>query len=183
MNWPLVVKGLPSEADHKTEMGLVKLRVGSAEEVDEHAASFRKAVGKPDMHVLVQEMIGDGVEVVLSCLRNTDFGPVLSMGTGGVAIELYRDVTYVALPATAEQVKTALRKLKLWTLLSGFRGQPPADIEALAAAAARFGDMFLATPGLSEMEVNPVMVRPAGKGLAAVDCLSVLAAVSEKEAA
>ena len=123
------------------------------------------------MGVLVQEMITDGVEVVLSALRNTDFGPVLSIGSGGVAIELYRDVTYLALPVTPAQVETALRKLKLWTLLDGFRGRPRADIDALIAAAVRFADTILATPTLVEAEINPVLVRPAGKGLAAVDFL------------
>ena len=170
--YPLVVKALPSEAEHKTEMGLVKLRVESPQEVDRIACEFRTKLGKPGMGVLVQEMVGDGVEVVLSCLRNTDFGPVLSIGMGGVAIELFRDVTWVALPTTPDQVKHALCRLKLQTLLDGFRGSPAADIDALAAAATRFGDLFLATPSLAELEVNPVMVRPAGRGLAAVDCLA-----------
>jgi len=175
LSYPLVVKALPTEAEHKTELGLVRLRVASAGQVDAIAAEFRHKLNKPDMGVLVQEMVGDGVEVVISCLRNTDFGPVLSIGSGGVAIELYRDVTYLALPVTPEQIKHALRKLKLAILLDGFRGAPAADIDALATAATRFGDLFLATPGLAEIEVNPVIVRPAGKGLAAVDCLATIA--------
>jgi len=170
MKYPLVVKALPSEAEHKSEMGLVKLRVQTADDVDRHAAAFRQRLGKPAMGVLVQEMVDDGVEVVMSCLRNTDFGPVLSLGTGGVAIELYRDVTHLALPVTEDQVIAALRKLKLWTLLQGFRGKPAADVQALAVAAVRFGDQFLATPDLAEFEVNPVIVQP--RGLAAVDALA-----------
>ncbi len=172
LNYPLVVKALPSEAEHKTELGLVRLRVGSPEQVDAIAAEFRDKLGKPDMGVLVQEMVGDGVEVVLSCLRKTDFGPVLSIGSGGVAIELYKDVTWLALPTSPELVKRAIGRLKLKALLDGFRGAPAADVDALAEAATKFGAMFLATPGLAEMEVNPVMARPAGKGLAAVDCLA-----------
>jgi acyl-CoA synthetase (NDP forming) len=178
MNWPLVVKALPSEAEHKTELGLVKLRVQTFEDVEHYAAQFRKIVGKPEMGVLVQEMITDGVEVVLSSLRDTDFGPVLSIGSGGVALELYRDITYLALPVTTEQVEAALRKLKLWNLLEGFRGAPRADIEALVHAAVEFGNMILATPELSEAEINPVLVRPAGKGVAAVDFLGVISPLS-----
>lgn len=174
MTWPLVVKALPSEAEHKTELGLVKLRVATPEEVDAHAAEFRRILGKPDMGVLVQEMITDGVEVILSSLRDTDFGPVLSIGSGGIAVELYRDVTYLALPVTPDQVRTALRKLKLWTLLEGFRGAPRADIDALVTAAVRFGDTILATPDLAEAEINPVLVRPEGKGVAAVDFLGTV---------
>lgn len=172
MRYPLVVKVLPSESDHKTELGLVKLRVGAPEEVDGHAADFRQRLGKPELNVLVQEMEG-GIEVVLSCLRNTDFGPIISIGMGGVAIELFRDVTNLALPVTAEQVLDALRKLKLWTLLQGYRGQPRADVEALVRAAVHFGDIFLATPELSEFEINPLLVRREGTGVVAVDALVV----------
>ncbi|UVH60648.1 acetate--CoA ligase family protein [Variovorax paradoxus] len=107
----------------------------------------------------------------LSCLRNADFGPVISIGTGGVAIELYRDVAYLALPVSEQQVLAAMRKLKLWTLFQGFRGKPAADVEALARAAMRFGDMFLASPQVREFEVNPVMVKKKSDGLAAVDAL------------
>ncbi|HSW19446.1 MAG TPA: acetate--CoA ligase family protein, partial [Ramlibacter sp.] len=174
LSYPLVVKALPSEAEHKTEMGLVKLRVQSADEVDALATQFRERMGKPQAGILVQEMVGDGVEVVLACLRNTDFGPVLSIGTGGVAIELYRDVCYLALPVSEEQVLAAMQKLKLWTLLQGFRGKPRADIEALARAAVKFGDLFLASPEVSEFEINPVIVRKQGEGLASVDALVTL---------
>lgn len=171
LSYPLVVKVLPSECEHKTEMGLVRLRVRSADEVDSIAAEFRGRLDKPNMGVLVQEMLGDGVEIVLSCLRQTDFGPVISIGSGGVAVELYRDVAHLALPVSAEQVLAALRRLKLWTLLQGFRGKPAADVDALVQAAVRFGDMFLATPDVLEFEINPVIVKPAGQGLGAVDAL------------
>lgn len=173
---PLVVKALPSEAEHKTELGLVKLRVQTPEEVDSHACAFRVALGKPAMPVLVQEMITDGIEVVLSCLRDTDFGPILSIGSGGVAVELYKDVTFLALPVTEDQVRRSLSKLKVHTLLDGFRGAPRADIDALVRAAVTFGNVMLETPDLAEAEINPVLVRPEGKGLAAVDFLGVVSA-------
>lgn len=173
LRFPLVVKVLPSDAEHKTELGLVKLRVSSHEEVDRLAADFRARMDKPEAGILVQEMVGDGVEVVMSCLRETDFGPVLSLGSGGVAIELYRDVVHLALPVTPDQVRTALRRLKLWTLLQGFRGKPAADVDALVAAAVAFGDRFLAASDVREFEINPLIVAPAGQGLHAVDALVV----------
>lgn len=170
--YPLVVKVLPDAAEHKTELGLVKLRVQTPDEVNAHAAAFRRILNRPDLPVLVQEMVPDGVEVVLSCLGNTDFGPVLSIGSGGVAIELYRDVTYLALPATRADVERALKRLKLWTVLQGFRGMPKADVGALVRAAVQFGDTILRTPDLAEAEINPLLVRPEGQGLAAVDFLA-----------
>jgi acyl-CoA synthetase (NDP forming) len=171
MRFPLVVKVLPGDAEHKTELGLVRLRVMTAEEVDAHAADFRQRLAQPDLDILVQEMVLGGVEVVLSCLRKTDFGPVLSIGSGGVAIELYRDVVHLALPVSPGEVLSALQRLKLWTLLRGYRGQPRADIEALIRAAVRFGDLFLATPDATEFEINPLLVLPAGEGVVAVDAL------------
>lgn len=179
MSYPLVVKALPSEAEHKTEMGLVKLRVQSPEEVDALAEQFRDRMDKPQAGILVQEMVGDGIEVVLSCLRQTDFGPVISIGTGGVAIELYRDIAHLALPVSEEQVLAALRKLKLWTLLQGFRGKPAADVDALVKAAVRFGDMFLVCPDALEFEINPVIVRRRGEGLRTVDALLTSASKSD----
>jgi acyl-CoA synthetase (NDP forming) len=150
---------------------LVKLRVGSAAEVDAHAAAFRRQLGNPELSVLVQEMVQDGVEVVLSCLRDSDFGPIVSVGTGGIAIELYRDVKYLALPVSPEQVLAALKKLKLWKVLEGFRGKPAADVEALINAAVQIGDQFAATPEIREFEINPLIVRSEGKGVIAVDAL------------
>lgn len=176
LRYPLVVKVLPSESEHKTELGLVKLRVGSADEVDRLAAEFRASLRKPEAGILVQEMVGEGVEVVLSCLRKTDFGPILSIGSGGVAVELYRDLTHLALPISREHVLTALSKLKLNTLLAGFRGKPAADVDAFADTAVRLGDLFLACPEALEFEINPVIVLPRGQGLRAVDALVTTAA-------
>lgn len=179
LQYPLVVKVLPSESEHKTELGLVKLRVQAPEDVDGHAADFRLRLGKPNAGILVQEMVGEGVEVVLSCMRGTDFGPIISIGSGGVAIELYRDIVNLALPTSKDLVLGALKKLKLWTLLQGFRGKPAADVDALAEAAVRFGDMFLASAEIQEFEVNPVIVMAAGDGLRAVDALVTTAGQPE----
>ena len=80
-------------------------------------------------------------------------------------------MTHLALPVSAAQVLAALRKLKLWVLLQGYRGKPAADVDALAQAAVRFGDLFLASPDVLEFEINPLMVRPRGSGLAVIDTL------------
>jgi len=90
-----------------------------------------------------------------------------------VAIELYRDITHLAVPVTAGEVRTALGRLKLWTLLQGFRGKPAADVDALVEAAVRLGDLFVSSPDIQELELNPVIVRPRGCGLRVVDALVV----------
>lgn len=169
---PFAVKAQPEDAEHKTEKNLLAINVADAEEVAVHANRIRMALGKPQAQVLVQEMVSGGVEVVLAVTRNADFGPVLAVGLGGVAVELFRDVAWLSLPTEPARVRAALSRLKLGTVLRGFRGKPPADADALVAAAVALGDSFVVTlPALDEMEINPLLVMPAGNGVLAVDAL------------
>jgi acyl-CoA synthetase (NDP forming) len=172
LRYPVAVKALPEDSDHKTELGLLALNVETAGGVDAEAARIRGLLGKPHAGVLVQQMAASGVEVVLAAVRNPDFGPVLAIGLGGIAIELFRDVAWLALPTHAQAVHEALSRLRLGTVLKGFRGKPAADTEALVRAAVRFGDAYVATtPAAAEIEINPLIVLAAGDGVVAVDAL------------
>ena len=173
------MKALPEDAQHKTELGLVALGVPDPPAVAARAAALRETMSRPEAGILVQEMVDGGVETVLSCLRQTDFGPVLTIGLGGIGIELFRDVTHLALPVDEAQVTRALRDLKLWSLLEGWRGRPAADVGALAHAAARFGDRFLALPDVMEFELNPLLVMPRGEGVVALDALVALESAAD----
>src|SRR3546814_19768716 len=118
-----------------------------------------------DAPVLVQET-AEGVEAVLSVISDPDFGPVLAIGSGGVGVELWADIGYVGLPASEQAIRAVIGRLKLGTLLQGFRGKPPADVDALVAAAQRFGAFALASRDqIAEIEINPLFVRPAGDGI------------------
>jgi acyl-CoA synthetase (NDP forming) len=157
--FPVAVKALPQDADHKTEMGLVMLDVPE-EDLYARVANIRERLAKPKAGVLVQQMDVGGIEVLLSALRNPDFGPVLALGLGGTATELHGDVAYVALPTSRERLLRALARLKLWMLLQGYRGKPAADIDGLLDAACAFGSRFVsAQPLIEEMEINPLFVR------------------------
>jgi acyl-CoA synthetase (NDP forming) len=170
--FPVAVKALPEDAEHKTELGLLALNVAHATAVDAEAARLRRALGNPEAGILVQQMAPGGVEVVLAAVRNADFGPVLAIGLGGVAIELFKDVAWLALPTHPAAVREALSRLRLATVLRGFRGKPPADVDALVGTAVRFGDAFITTtPAAAEIEINPLIVLPAGQGVVAVDAL------------
>jgi len=172
LRWPVVAKALPEDCEHKTEQGAVVLRIRSVAELEDAVRTIRARLGRDDLRVLVQEMVADGVEVLLSAVRNPDFGPILALGSGGIAVELFRDVTYVALPTDSGRVERALRKLKAWQLLQGFRGAPRADVPALVDAAVQFGNRFAdAAADVAEFELNPVFVRPEGSGVIAVDAL------------
>jgi hypothetical protein len=167
----VVVKALPEDVDHKTDLGLVRLNIGPGE-LTAAVAEIQGRLRQPGARVLVQEMDKGGIEVLLSALHNEDFGPVLAIGSGGIAAELDADVAYVALPTTPARVRQAIARLKLSVRLRGWRGQPPADEDALLAAACAFGDRFLALQGVRELEINPLFVHPQGsKRLVAVDAL------------
>ena len=163
LRYPVAVKALPEDCEHKTERGLLALNVPDAAAVDVQAARIRAVLGSAEAGVLVQEMAPAGVEVVLAAVQNPDFGPVLAIGLGGVAVELFGDLAWLALPTHAQAVRAAIGGLRLATVLQGFRGQPPADIDALVDTVLRFGAAFVATvPAPAEVEINPLIVLPAG---------------------
>jgi acyl-CoA synthetase (NDP forming) len=172
LRFPVAVKALPEDCDHKTELGVVMLGIASVDAVVAAVSEVRRKLRRANTGVLVQEMVADGVEVLLSALRNPDFGAVLALGSGGTAVELHRDVAYLALPTDPARVRRALARLKLSTLLRGFRGRPGADTDALVNAAVRFGARFTQVAGeIAEMEVNPLFVLPGNAGVVAVDAL------------
>ena len=172
LNFPVAVKALPEEADHKTELGLVRLGIG-VDDVAAEVQALRSRLGRAGAGVLVQEMAPGGVEVLLAALRNPDFGPILAIGMGGICTELHNDVAWLALPTDPGRVRHTVSRLKLASLLAGYRGRPACDLDALAAAASAFGARFeCAQPAIDEIEINPLFAGPPGPGaLMAVDAL------------
>jgi acyl-CoA synthetase (NDP forming) len=169
--FPVVLKALPELAEHKTESGLVFVGIGSEAEFDEVAATFSSRV-PPGTPALVQEMVSGGVEVLLAARSDPDFGPVLALGAGGVTTEWLRDVGYVPLPASADEIRAALERRAVWELLQPFRGRARADIDDLVRTALAVADIYLTRmePG-SEIELNPLIVGAGSSGAWAVDVL------------
>ncbi len=123
--------------------------------------------------LLVEEMIADGVaEILVGLIVDPQFGQVLVLGSGGVLAELLADSVTLLPPFTAAAIAAALGSLKLGRLLRGYRGKPAGDLSALidtVLGVTRYAAANIDT--LSEIDVNPVIVRPAGKGAVAVDAL------------
>lgn len=156
---PYALKGLGFA--HKTEAGAVRLGLTTLE----GQAEMPGATG-----YLVEEMVtGSVAEILVGLRRDPVYGVSLTLGMGGVAAEVLADTVTLILPATEAEVLSALRKLRLWPLLDGYRGRKKADVVALAALAVRLGDLMAADPSLEEIEINPVMVRETGA--VAVDAL------------
>jgi acyl-CoA synthetase (NDP forming) len=124
--------------------------------------------------VSVQEMVRDGVEVIVGVSRDPQLGPVLLFGSGGVMVEVYNDVALRRCPITRSEAQAMIAEVKGARLLHGFRGRPAADLEALADTLVRMSHLAMHLEGhLAELDINPLMVLPSGQGVKAVDALVV----------
>jgi acyl-CoA synthetase (NDP forming) len=169
LGFPVVIKAVGSQLEHKSELGAVVLDVRSAAE----AAAAAQRLSALSATLLVEEMVSDGVaEVLVGVSVDPQFGQLLVLGAGGVLTELLRDSVSLLPPFTAAAIEAALGRLKLARLLAGYRGRPPADVAALvqtALACTRYAAANLER--LVELDLNPVIVRPQGSGAVAVDVL------------
>jgi len=124
--------------------------------------------------VSVQEMVADGVEVIIGVTCDPQLGPVLLFGSGGVMVEVYNDVALRRCPITRSEAQAMIAEVKGARLLQGFRGRPAADLEALADTLVRVSHLAMHVQGhLAELDINPLMVLPRGQGVKAVDALVV----------
>lgn len=156
---PFALKGLGFA--HKTEAGAVRLGLTTLA----GQAEMPGATG-----YLVEEMVsGTVAEVLLGLRRDPVYGVTLTLGMGGITAEVLADTVTLVLPATAEDILAAARRLRLWPLLDGYRGRPKADMAAVARIATGLGARMLADDSLEEIEINPVLVR--AQGAVAVDAL------------
>ena len=156
---PFALKGLGFA--HKTEAGAVRLGLTTLDGQAEMAG----ATG-----YLVEEMVTGAVaEILLGLRRDPVYGVTMTLGMGGVTAEVLADTVTLVLPATATQVLEAMRGLRLWPLLDGYRGRPRADMAAVARIAVALGARMLADETLEEIEINPILARATGA--VAVDAL------------
>jgi len=124
--------------------------------------------------VSVQEMVGDGVEVIIGVNCDPQLGPVLLFGSGGVMVEVYNDVALRRCPITRSEAQAMIAEVKGARLLQGFRGRPAADLAALEDTLVRVSHLAMHLKGhLAELDINPLMVLPSGQGVKAVDALVV----------
>lgn len=169
LGFPVVMKASGAHLEHKTEVGGVVLNVRT--EADARHAAERLA--KLSDTLLVEEMLTDGVaEVLIGVIVDPQFGQVLVLGAGGVLTEMMSDSASLLPPWTRASIASALQRLTVSKLLRGYRGKPTADVEALIdtiQGVARYASDNLST--LVEIDVNPVIVRPVGKGAVAVDTM------------
>ena len=169
LGFPVAIKAVGAHLEHKTEVGGVVLNVRNSAEAT--AAAGRLAALSNTL--LVEQMITDGIaEILIGVIVDPQFGQVLVLGAGGVLTELKSDSVSLLPPWDRPSILAALRRLTVATLLHGYRGKSAGDVDALIdsiLAVARYASANIAT--LVEIDVNPVIVRPRGGGVVAVDTL------------
>jgi acyl-CoA synthetase (NDP forming) len=172
----LVLKILSPDILHKTEAGGVLLDV-AAEDAGSAYERLLARVGERAPRariegVLISPMLRDGVETIIGVQNDPVFGPVVMFGLGGILVEIMRDVTFRIAPFGTEEARRMIGEIKGAGVLEGVRGQPAADIDALAEALSRLSRFAAAQRGrFTSIEINPLLVRPRGAGVAALDAL------------
>jgi acyl-CoA synthetase (NDP forming) len=167
---PYVVKPVPNAVVHKSDQGLVRLHLHSVTDVASAVQEVRNALG-PYAPVLIQRMV-TGVETLVSARHDPDWGPVLTLGAGGTLVELLKDVVHLALPCDESAVGTALARLGVQPLLTGYRDTAPADVDGLVDTVMRLQRILLThQDAVGEIELNPLVVRPKGRGVCVIDVL------------
>lgn len=174
IGYPVVLKIRSRDILHKTEAGGVMLDLRSGDDVIAAAEQLLRSTKAafPDARIdgfLVQEMVS-GIEAIAGARTDALYGPVLLVGAGGVLVELVKDAALKLLPVTDDEIAAMIEGLKLARLLKGYRGQQPADMVALNAAIAGLARFYLDHRArIEDIEINPLIVRPHGKGVCAVD--------------
>ncbi|MER7049009.1 acetate--CoA ligase family protein [Streptomyces jumonjinensis] len=177
VGYPVVMKASGTRLAHKTELGLVKVGLTSASQVRDAYRELTDTVRYEDIDldgVLVCQMVERGVEMVVGVAQDALFGPTVTVGLGGVLVEVLRDTAVRVPPFGEGQARAMLDELRGRALLDGVRGGPPMDVDALVEVVLRVQRMALELGGeLSELDVNPLMVLPRGQGAVALDALAV----------
>ena len=171
---PVVLKIVSHDILHKSDVGGIILNLSSPSET---AAAYEEMITRikstlPSASLegaLVEEMAPQGSEVIIGMRRDPSFGPLLMFGMGGIYVELFKDVAFRVAPIDRFQASQMITETKAGTLLSGYRGQPKADIEAIVNILLKISQLALDFPQIQEIEINPLSVGLEGQGALALD--------------
>ena len=174
LGYPVALKVASPDIAHKSDVGGVLLNLADAAEVSAgfEQVTARARAAKPEARIegaQVQRMLPPGQEVIVGMVRDPQFGPLVMFGSGGVEVEGLKDVAFALAPLTPSDTDRLLESTWAGRKLRGFRSLPPADRAAVQDALARLAQLALDCPELSEIEINPLRVLPAGQGAAVVD--------------
>ncbi len=174
IGYPVVMKIASPDILHKTDIGGVKLNITSASEVRDafDLLVYRATRFMPEATIWgcqVQQMVRGGREVIIGMSCDPQFGPLLMFGLGGIYVEALKDVTFRVAPIDRRDAMEMVSEIRAYNLLRGVRGEKPADLAAIADTMLRVSQLVTDFPEVVELDINPLMVFEAGKGVLAID--------------
>lgn len=180
IGYPVVAKVSSPDVQHKTEWaGGRGVQVGLEDEDAVRAAATDILDAADDIGVdaavLIEQQLDTsvGTELIVGGVRDRAFGPAVLVGLGGVFTEIFEDTSHRLAPLSSEEAKRAIEELRSVELLKGYRGQPPADIDALAETVRAVGELLVEQDAVAEVDVNPLLAQETG--VVALDALITLA--------
>jgi acyl-CoA synthetase (NDP forming) len=183
--YPVVLKVVSPDIAHKSEAGGVALNIADRAALQAAWTQMQQSVMAyaPQAVITgysVQPMLRGGFELIVGCSNDPELGRVLMVGAGGIWAEVLDDVRFLALPASQAEITHALDSLRIAPILRGARGQGALDVDAAVAAIHRLALQFHADSWVAEVDLNPLLVRPQGRGAVALDVLVVPLASSTR---
>ena len=180
IGYPAVLKIVSPDISHKTDVGGVALGLDSDATVRAAVDRMTRAVRHraPTARLEgfeVESQVVSGKEVLIGVQRDPNFGPIVVFGMGGIYVEILRDVTFRLAPVRSLSARHMIESVRGYPVLEGARGEGPSDLGALAEAIERVSQLAVDLPEVAELDLNPMIVRPAGRGVVAVDARIVLA--------
>jgi acetyl-CoA synthetase (ADP-forming) len=177
IGYPVALKIVSPDVLHKWDVGGVMLDLKSATDVKSAYQKILENVKrhKPDakiVGVIVQEMATPSTEVIVGSTKDPQFGPALMFGLGGIFVEILKDVAFRIAPITETDAREMIAEVKGYPILKGYRGQPPADIDAIVKILINTSKLVMDHNEIKELDLNPVMVYE--KGAKAVDARIIL---------
>jgi acetate---CoA ligase (ADP-forming) len=174
--YPVALKVLSADIAHKTDAGGVALGIADDEALARAIRDMRAAVARhrPEVtfaRVLTQPMISGVGEALIGYRVDAEVGPIILLAAGGVMTEIYQDRALRLAPVGLDDAHAMIAEVKALRALAGFRGRPAGDLEALAGAIVQLSQLATRDEPVLEAEINPLIVRPAGEGVVAVDAL------------
>jgi acyl-CoA synthetase (NDP forming) len=175
IRYPVALKIQSPDLPHKSDIGGLVLGVTTPAAVEASYAELVERVSRraPEARVagvLVEAMARPGQAMIVGAIHDSDFGPLVMVGTGGVHAEILNDTAFALAPLSPRAASELVRKVRGSVLLDGMRGEPPADREALEDLLVTVSQLMMAYQHvIAELDLNPVIVHPRGQGLSVVD--------------
>jgi acetyl coenzyme A synthetase (ADP forming)-like protein len=174
IGFPVALKLASREIIHKTEFGGVQLNLQDEAAVRRAFEDIRRQLAQQKLlhamdGVIVQPMISGGVELMVGVTQDPSFGPLIAFGLGGIHVEILKDVSFRVTPITDLDAAEMVRNIRGYRLLQGYRGHPPADIPSVEELLLRVARLVEEVPEIDELDLNPVIALPPGRGCLVVD--------------